>query len=134
MEKSLDELVIEFEQTKRLADEATNKAKALNNAIKQIMIANDDYNYTASNGIKVHLTAQANDKLNEIALISRLAESKLSGTLSTKDYKKMVKTKEYIDTDGLEDAIYNKIIDAEMVNECINHLDPIYKLTVKKGK
>lgn len=80
-----------------------------------------------SDDILCTVTKSDRATLNEVAAIDVLKKLDIDKKLLAN----IIKTKEYIDEDALENAIYNKQINGNFLNSCIEHKD-VYTLRIKK--
>lgn len=69
------------------------------------------------------------DKLNEQMLIEKLSSPEFD---SIRD--KVVAYVPKISLDSLEDLIYNRILNADAIKDCIEHNEPTIRLNVKRRK
>lgn len=106
----LDILIKDFYKNKKSADEYKKNADKKNIQIKSIMRENDLKDYTVDN-FDVKYKIQERKNFNEDMLIKILNKLNLSY---------IIKQKEYVDMDGLENAIYNGIINVKDIEPCIN--------------
>ena len=79
--------------------------------------------------VKVTMTETRKEKFNEEKAIEILKKE-----LTKDEAKSVIKTKEYIDDDALEDLIYNKKFDAQKLASCKTYGEPIRTLRLKKIK
>lgn len=124
----LTKLINSYAELKSKSDEASKETKTVNDSLKNAFKELDLSEYI-TDLFKVTLITQSNDKLNEAALIEFLKDN-----MDNSIQSKIIKTKEYIDQDALEDAMYNGIISATLIGTYIEHKEPIYKLMIKRRK
>ena len=122
----MSELQTLIDQYGRLKDEADSYKKTLdadNNRIKELMIK--DGNEKAE-GSEYHVTCKAieSSKLNEEVLLNKLKEI---------GFTDCIKTKEYVDIDVLESAVYAGKIDAKILADC-KEVSTTYRLNIYKNK
>jgi hypothetical protein len=131
-QETIEKNLADYAQLKQEADHLKKKLDTVHHIIKDFFL-NSGETYYERDGFdyKATLTTVNTDKLNEDKLIACLKTMKEMGDISTQKYNKIVKVKEYIDQDALEDAMYNGIIPATTVGICIDHKEPIYRLLVK---
>ena len=91
----------EFDSYKKLCD-------AENAEIKSLMVQHN-LKEVSQDGIKVTCTTSKREEFIEEALISKLKELKVKG---------VIKKKEYVDMDALENAIYNGTVNAAELASC----------------
>ncbi len=109
---TLEELIPLYAECKEKADEYTKKCKEQNAQIKALMTAQGLTN-AAYGGVEVKKVVQHKDTFDEAKLLKIVKE--INGG------DKLVRTKEYVDMDALENAIYNAdIVKADLIkiNEC----------------
>lgn len=109
----------ELDSYKKLVD-------ADNKIIKEIM-ADINVDEFAIDSSILKRSVEHRETMNEDALLQYLKDNNIEG---------VIKTKEYVDMDALESAIYNESISAEIVSgmsKCKTTTE-VVKLTVKKAK
>ena len=108
-------------RTKKLSEplEAQIKAYALKNGLDKIK----------SDNWQANISVTPKQDFNELQAIE-IIKKNLGGELLAS----VVKTKEYIDEDALEKAIYNGDIDAKLLAPCTIEKEPTVKLTIGKIK
>ena len=79
-------------------------AELYNNRIKEILSENNMSKYTSSEGYKVSVSTTTKPVFNEVQLLEYVKTLNIPG---------LVKTKEYVDMDVLEDCIYHKQLNAK---------------------
>lgn len=104
---TLDELIPQFAQHKSELDTLDKMCKTENAQIKQMM--NNTGEHIAGD-YKASISVSTRDAVDEEKMLAKL-----------KAYEEMyelgiIQTKEYIDTDALEKAIYNKEISADILS------------------
>lgn len=80
--------------------------------------------------IHASITESPNTEFNELQAIEILRK-----TLKPAEFANIVKTREYIDSDALESAVFNKTLDASILAPCTVDKAPTVtlRITVKKG-
>lgn len=105
MSKELDELIHKYAENKAYLDDYTKICKIQNAEIKDIMAKADITEYETS-GYKVKCSETVKESINEDMLLDIAHKENLND---------IIKTKEYIDFDVLENLIYNNKISKEML-------------------
>jgi hypothetical protein len=102
---------LEIDSISEMYNEALNeyksaeaKKEAFNSMLKQTLKDYGLTKYTSKSGISISVTSKPNIKWDEDKLLKFCKESNIAD---------LVKTKEYVDMDALESAIYNDKIKAE---------------------
>ena len=126
---NLDELVKAYIITKNDADDLKKVADRQNNEIKEIMSRLDIDTYTTDNDYTVRYSVSTRTKVNEDMLLE---------TISTLDDipDGLIKTKEYVDTDMLENLIYRGDLDKDTLNKisnCVTEKE-VVQLRISKAK
>lgn len=121
-------LIDEYSEKKKEADRAKKEVDKLNLQIKEFLedIGLDEY---SSESFTVIRSVINTDKIDEDKLIE-----KLSNILTEEQREEVIKTKLYIDLDSLENLVYNRTIDADVIDECIIHNKPTVRLNIRKRK
>lgn len=122
----MSELQTLIDQYGRLKAEADSYKKTLdadNKRIKEIMIKSGDEK-VAGEEYYVSCKKIETPEINEEKLLAKLKEI---------GYTKCIKTKEYVDMELLEGAIYAKQLDASLLAEC-KTIKETYRLNVYKNK
>lgn len=102
--KLLDELVPQYALNKKELDSYKKLCDEENKSIKSIMQDLTLQHYTAG-GYKVTKTVQKRDRLNEDMLLSLFTS--VPKLIKVAENCNLVKTKQYVDMDALEKAIYD---------------------------
>lgn len=124
----LDKLVNDYQDGKLREKDLKQCNETLNKQIKKLFLDNDFTEHETDRYVAKMSITQKTD-FNEEKAIQILKEK-----VDADVYNKIVKTKEYIDEDALENCIYNNLFDQSILAECITELDPIYTLKVKEIK
>ena len=103
----LEQLVPQYGINKSELDSYKKICDKESKELKELLINNDLDTFTAG-GFTVTKSVQKRESLNEEKLIQILKDSGI-------DCSKLIKTKEYIDMDALESALYNSEIPEEIV-------------------
>lgn len=128
----LEQLIVSFSEKKSMLDKLDKESKELNTEIKNQFSEQGIDTYEFS-GYSAHTISVDNSKLNEPQLINSLKKLVEDGKISRQKYNKIVKTREYIDNEALEDAIYNSFVSNDVVSSCVEHKAPTIKLFVKRA-
>jgi hypothetical protein len=120
----------EFYEKKTKSDTLKKDVENLNKKIKETIVENSLPDKFELGDYKVELQRRQNSSLNELKAIEVLKE-KLNGN---EVLKSVVKTKEYVDNDALEDKIYNGEIPGDILIDCIENKPDTLVLKVKKSK
>lgn len=103
---SLDTLIPQYAENKSLLDDYKKICENENKQIKEMM---EEGSYEAG-GYKATKTISTRDSMNEDKLLEVLKKAGFTQT-------SIIKTKEYIDMDELESAIYNGLIEKDILME-----------------
>lgn len=127
LNEEFENLIIEFGNNKTASDELKKTAESQKNEIKKIMLA-DKLTTASAGAYKVTLSTYQDEKIDEAKLIEVLKKHDLA--------RGIVKTKEYVDMDNLEQVLYYGNIKDEVlldIDSCRNS-KPITKLILSKTK
>ena len=115
--RSLDELIPQYAQNKVELDSYKKICENENAQIKSLMAELDDPVYETG-GYKATYSVQERESMNEDVLLEILKHNTGNNSviLSSPDFG-IVKVREYIDFDALENAIYNGKISDEVLLE-----------------
>lgn len=115
-----------FYEDKQNLDKYKKSTEEYNTEIKELMAKlNTDIFYTDS-GLQAKISVQHRESFIEEALLNKIKTLKIPG---------VIKTKEYVDMDALEDAIYNEVLDASELSSCRTSKEVItLKVSKKKVK
>ena len=129
MELTLQELIPIYAQNKLDFDSYKKICDTENAQIKQLM-AQEGKTEETSCGWTVKYSVQVKESINEAALLEYAHKHR---TL-----KSIIKTKEYIDFDALENAIYNGLISREVISDINRFREtkevPMLRITKAKEK
>ena len=122
----MSELQTLIDQYGRLKTEADSYKKTLdadNKRIKELMI---EAGNEKAEGSEYHVTCKLieSSKLNEEVLLNKLKEI---------GFIDCIKTKEYVDIDMLESAVYQGKVDAKILSDC-KEVSTTYRLNIYKNK
>lgn len=123
--ENLKELVRLFYEDKQQLDNYKKSTDEYNKDIKEIM-GQLDLTEFESDDLVAKIGVQTRENFNEDKLIDKLKSLNVSG---------VIKTKEYVDMDALENAIYNELLDASELTSCkeVKTVTTL-KVSKKKGK
>lgn len=122
----METMIDDFYKFNNELNEYKKSAEVKKSIVKNLMSDNDLNVYVTENGIRAKLTVTDNSSINEDELLKYLKAKDIN-------IPGLIKTKEYIDMDILEDALYHNLIDAkELVPFKTDKT--ITKLTVSKPK
>lgn len=126
---SLKELVKSYGEMKQIVDGYKKPIEEANKEIKSIM-SSKNLSEFESGGFKAKYSVSVSEGFDESKLIKVIKD-----TLAPEDpkLKEIIKTKEYVDMEILEDAIYNGIIPAAKLQSCKTRTETP-RLTIKKIK
>ena len=126
---SLKELVKSYGEMKQIVDGYKKPIEEANKEIKSIMSSNNLSEFE-SGGFKAKYSVSISEGFDESKLIKVIKD-----TLAPEDpkLKEIIKTKEYVDMEILEDAIYNGIIPASKLQSCKTRKETP-RLTITKIK
>ncbi len=123
MQNNLTEMIDRYGRLKAEVDSYKKQIDADNTAIKALLI---EGNQTSASGESYNVTCKAIEtpKLNEDLLIQKLKEM---------GFTSCIKTKEYVDMDELEAAVYAGKVDGKLLKDC-KSVSVSYRLNVYKNK
>lgn len=125
---SLKSLVESYIVNKQKEDDFKKKASAENTQIKELM---HEYNLTEVS------TDLGTAKITEQEKVTFIEEKLIEFLKTNNVANNIVKTKEYVDFDALESAIYNEKIPAELIKEMSScqekKITTVLRISKKKG-
>ena len=125
-ERILNSTIECFYEDKQLADKYKKSAEEYNKEIKKLMSTINKDEFETDSGLIAKISVQKRESFIEEALLQKIKELKVPG---------IIKTKEYVDIDLLEDAIYNEKLDASELTTCRKIQEVVtLKVSKKKGK
>lgn len=124
MEENLKELIRLFYEDKQNLDKYKKLTDEYNQEIKDAMKELGINEFNTDNGLVAKITIQNRESFIEDNLINKLKELQLP---------EIIKTKEYVDMDALEDAIYNGKLNASELTNC-REIKQVVTLKVSKKK
>lgn len=126
-QKELLNSIIEcFYKDKQTADKYKKSAEEYNKEIKDIMADIRIDEFETDNGLVAKLTHKQSESFNEEKLLAKIKELNIHG---------IIKTREYVDMEALENAIYNENIDASELSACREIKETVaLKVSKKKEK
>lgn len=127
----LEELINAYRTNKQDVDDLKKVVDRQNKEIKDIMLEEDLKEFTTYNNYTAKIIVTEKDTMNEELLLSRLQVVK-------DKYPNLIKTREYVDLDELENLVYNNLLDdntTAKVNSCITTKEVIQlRISKKKGE
>lgn len=123
LESELKELVRLFYEDKQQLENYKKSTEEYNKSIKDIMNELDLTEFE-SDDLIAKIGVQNRESFNEEKLIEKLKSLNING---------VIKTKEYVDMDALENAIYNELLDASELTPC-KEVKVVTTLKVTKKK
>lgn len=125
-ERILNSTIECFYEDKQLADKYKKSAEEYNKEIKQLMSTINKNEFETDSGLIAKISVQKRESFIEEALLQKIKELKVPG---------IIKTKEYVDMDALENQIYLGNIDASELTTCRKIQEVVtLKVSKKKGK
>lgn len=126
MEENLKELIRLFYEDKQSLEKYKKSTEEYNKEIKEGMKELDINEFETDDGLIAKISIQNRESFIDEKLIEKIKESKVPG---------IIKTKEYVDMDALEDAIYNGKFDASTLTTCKTSQKVVtLKVTKRKEK
>lgn len=117
-----DKIKSYFEQKKEL-DKQQRDVLQLSKEIKEYLLSHDLSEYD-SDDLTVSISEINKDTIDEENLIPILKES----------FPNVVKLKEYVDMDELENLVYTRQISPDFIQSFIIHKEPTIRLNIKQRK
>lgn len=126
-QKELLNSIIEcFYKDKQTADKYKKSAEEYNKEIKDIMSDIKIDEFETDSGLIAKLTHKQSESFNEEKLLAKMKELNIPG---------IIKTREYVDMEALENEIYNENINASELASCREIKETVaLKVSKKKGK
>lgn len=123
MKEELKELIRLFYEDKQQLDNYKKSTDESNTKIKEYMT---ELNLTEfkDEDLTAKISIQNRESFNEARLLDKLSVLNVPG---------VIKTREYVDMDALEDAIYNGLVDASELTSC-KDTKTVTTLKVSKSK
>ena len=121
-------IIDEYKAFKDIENKAKKDSKPLGEQIKDYALKNG-LEVVKSDNWQANISVTPKQDFNELQAIE-IIKKNLGGELLAS----VIKTKEYIDEDALEKAIYNGDIDAKLLAPCTIEKEPTVKLTIGKIK
>lgn len=131
LSQSTDERVLNstiecFYEDKQLADKYKKSCESYNLEIKELMGKLDTDQFETDSGLVAVISHKYSQSFNEEKLVNKLKKLNAKG---------IIKTKEYVDMEALEDAIYNEKLDASELTDCREIKETVaLKVSKKKEK
>ena len=108
-ERMLNSSIECFYEDKQLFDKYKKSTEEYNAEIKELMKKLNKDQFETDSGLIAKVSVQKRESFDENKLIAKLKDLKTEG---------IIKTKEYVDMNALEDAIYNERLDATELTNC----------------
>lgn len=108
-ERILNSTIECFYKDKQQLDYYKKETDNANKEIKEMLKKLNKTEFETDNGLIAKMTISKRESFIEESLLDKLKELKVDG---------IIKTKEYVDMDALEDAIYNGKLDASELSNC----------------
>ena len=124
-ERILNSTIECFYEDKQLADKYKKSAEEYNKEIKQLMSTINKNEFETDSGLIAKISVQKRESFIEEALLQKIKELKVPG---------IIKTKEYVDMDALENQIYLGNIDASKLSDCREIKKVTTLKVIKKSK
>lgn len=121
-------IIDEYKSFKDIENKAKKDASPLADKIKEYALKNK-LDKIKSDNWQANVTVTPKQDFNEEKAIEIIKKNLGEELLAS-----VIKTKEYIDEDALEKAIYNGDIDAKLLAPCTIEKEPTIKLTIGKIK
>ena len=102
--ESLESVINTYYEANQIFSEAKQNRDLYNSAVKELLNNNNLKSYLTDDGCKASLSVTEKVTFDEEKMIEYLKPFNIPG---------LIKTKEYVDMDVLEDALYHNNIDAE---------------------
>jgi len=128
IKEPLETMVVNYYEKKNQMDSLKKVVDDYNKRIKNEMRAMNIDSFDAG-GLIATISVTPKEDFNEEQAIEILRKN-----LPADEFKQIVKTREYIDNDALEKAIYNKQLDAAILSPCITPKEPAVTLRIKAKK
>lgn len=124
-----------YNELKDYEKKFTEDVKHTGNEIKQYMITNRLKSLESSSGkVTATITITPKESLDEERAIDILNALVVENQLTSDQLNRLIKTRQYIDEDALEDLIYHNDLDATVLAPAKIKRDPIYTLRLSKKK
>ena len=121
----LDVLVPAYHQDNALKNQYTNSCKQMGNDIKELLLAGELKTFVSEAGVQATISITPNVEFLEDELLEHCKKLNIPG---------LVKTKEFVDMDVLEDAIYHGDIDPKTLKPFQVEKPATIRLTTKIPK
>ena len=128
VEETLDSMIVKYSSEKAVADQVKKVVDEYNGKIKEAMQNMNISEYVAD-GLKASISITPKEDFNELQAIEILRSN-----LTATEFSAIVKTKEYLDFDALENATYTNKINPTLLKPCVTPKAPVITLRVVKSK
>lgn len=127
-DSELRDIVLGYNSAKADEKDIKKRVTALGDCIKQ-ELQNRDVTEFIAGDVRASITLTPNQDVNELQAIEILRKS-----LTPDQFRKVVKTKEYIDDDEFEKLVYAHEVDAEILLPAVTPKAPTVTLRLGKVK
>lgn len=124
-ERVLNSTIECFYEDKQLADKYKKSAEEYNKEIKQLMSTINTNEFETDSGLIAKLSTQNRESFIDELLLAKIKDLGVPG---------IIKTKEYVDMDALENQIYLGNIDASKLSNCRETKKVVTLKVTKKSK
>lgn len=127
-DQRLLDAIVEYNEVKKQESSIKKVVSDLGGAIKQELLNRDVTEFVAGD-VRASITVTPNQDVNELQAIEILRKA-----LTSEQFSKVVKTREYIDDDEFERLVYAHEIDAEILQPAVTPKAPTVTLRLGKVK
>lgn len=126
--ESLDDMILIYARKKEELDPLKKLVDEYGKKIKSEMTDRNLSEYTVGD-VRASISITQKEDFNELQAIEILRKN-----LTPEQFRKVVKTREYIDDDAFEALVYNHEVDAAILNPCRIPKEPTVTLRLGKVK
>jgi len=126
--ETLGSMITSYVEQKKVGDDIKKVVDDYNKRIKTEMLSGKLTEFIVGN-IKATCTETAREDFNEEQAIEILRK-----TMPRAKFGSIVKTREYLDSDALEKAVFNKELDAAVLSPCRVQKEPTITLRIATKK
>ena len=123
-EKLLNDIIQNFYEDKQNLNVFKKLTEKANEEIKMLMNKANKNEFETDNGLVAKITIQKRETFIDELLLQKIKELKIDG---------IIQTKEYVDMDALENAIYNGKLNASELANC-RQIKEVQTLKISKKK
>lgn len=120
---SINEKINNYYTQKKELDKQQKAVLQLGREIKEHLLDNGLSEYDAGK-LSVSISEVNKDVLDEDRLMEEVRN----------EFPQVIKTKEYVDMDELENLVYNRQVSPDFLQQFIIHKEPIIRLNIKQRK